>query len=300
LTAALVLVLAAVVLTLAHAKAVTGSWTTIPYAESRYQYGVPTTFTVQPNPVPHRELTVQQRLTAEGQADAHGGSPETLGTYLARWGVRLRFYRFFFLAPLYLALPFFLPAMRELRFAWLAGTVLLFSLGTNFYPYFFPQYVAAVACVLVLMAVTGLERLSRWSREGARWIVYLAAAHFLFWYGLHAFANPNIFLAVRPYETWDFVNFGDPEGRVAVDHRLAQIPGKKLVFVRYGPQHRYHEWIHNAADIDGSAVVMALDLGPENEKLRNYYPDRTVWLLEPDARPVRLGPYRGLTPIRGM
>jgi hypothetical protein len=37
---------------------------------------------------------------------------------------------------------------------------------------------------------------------------------------------------------------------------------------------------------------MALDLGSENAKLRQYYPDRSVWLLEPDARPVRLGPYR--------
>ena len=38
-------VLPAAALTVFHAHAVTGSWTTIPYAESRYQYGVPTTFT---------------------------------------------------------------------------------------------------------------------------------------------------------------------------------------------------------------------------------------------------------------
>ncbi len=70
------------------------------------------------------------------------------------------------------------------------------------------------------------------------------------------------------------------------------MPGKKLVFVRYGALHRYHEWIHNAADIDAAPVVMALDLGTENEKLQAYYPNRTAWLLEPDAIPVRLAPYR--------
>jgi hypothetical protein len=64
------------------------------------------------------------------------------------------------------------------------------------------------------------------------------------------------------------------------------------VFVRYFAGHGYHEWIHNAADIDSARVVMALDLGPdENQTLERYYPARTVWLLEPDAIPIRLTPY---------
>jgi hypothetical protein len=285
-------VLPAVALTLLQAKAVTGSWTTIPYAESRYQYGVPTTFTWQANPAPHRELTSQQRLTAEGQAAEHGDKPESPGRYTERWAGRIRFYRFFFVAPLYLALPFFFLRLRERSFAWVVGTILLFSLGTNFYPYFFPQYLAGLACLFVLAAVAGLERLSRISAQAARLVVFLAAAHFLFWYGLHAFAGENVFRAMRPYETWDFVNFGDPEGRVGIERRLAEIPGGKLVFVRYGPLHRYHEWIHNAADIDRSPVVMALDLGAENEELKRYYPNRSAWLLEPDAKPVRLTEYR--------
>jgi len=283
--------LPAVALTLFQAKAVTGSWTTIPYAESRYQYGVPTTFTWQANPLPHRPLTVQQRLTAEGQAAEHGDRPENLGRYAERWAARMRFYRFFFLAPLYLALPFFLLRVREWKFAWVAGTVLLFSLGINFYPYFFPQYLAGLTCLFVLAAVTGLERLSQFSSEAARLVLFLAAAHFFFWYGLHAFASQSVFRAMRPYETWDFVNFGDPEGRAAMERRLAEIPGQKLVFVRYGPLHRYHEWIHNAADIDRSPVVMALDLGAQNTELERYYPDRSVWLLEPDAKPIILTPY---------
>ena len=246
-----------------------------------------------PNSPPCRanQLTTQQRLTYEGQSAEHGEEPETPGRFIERWGYRLRFYRFFFLAPFYLALPFFFMRLREFRFRWLALTVLLFSLGTNFYPYFFPQYIASLTCLLVLAAIAGLERLNRISQEAARWLVLLAVAHFLFWYGLHASGNQQLFRALRPYETWDFVNFGDPEGRIAIDRQLAQIPGQKLVFVRYGTEHRYREWIHNAAGIDDSPVVMALDRDTDNAKLRQYYPGRSVWLLEPDAKPVRLRPY---------
>jgi 4-amino-4-deoxy-L-arabinose transferase-like glycosyltransferase len=281
-------VLPAVGLTLFHAHTVTGSWTTIPYAESRYQYGVPTTFTFQPAAVAHNELTTQQRLTYEGQTEVH----DTAGSFFGRWATRLRFYRFFLLAPLYLALPFFAMRLRERRSIWVVATVLLFTLGTTFYPYFFPQYVAATACLVLLAAMAGLERLGRISPEGARVLLYLAGAHFLFFYGLHALGNDRVFLAMRHFESWDYVNFGDPEGRLAIDRRLAEIPGRKLVFVRYEAEHQFHEWIHNAADIDGAPVVMALDRITDNANLRKYYPDRSVWLLEPDAKPVRLTPYK--------
>src|ERR1019366_5641845 len=133
--------------------------TTIPYTLSRYQYGVPTTFTFQPNPIPHRELTAQQRLTYEGQAEVHGEDADTMAKYFERLGSRARFLRFFLPVPLYLALPAFLVCLREFRFGWVPVTLLVFGLGTSFYPYFFPQYIAAATCLLVLIAVTGLERL---------------------------------------------------------------------------------------------------------------------------------------------
>ena len=91
-------VIPAVALLLFHNKAVTGSWTTLPYALSRYQYGVPTTFTFQPNPVPHAQLTAAQQLYYEGQAAVHGGI-DTPGAYFERLASRAGFYRFFFSLP---------------------------------------------------------------------------------------------------------------------------------------------------------------------------------------------------------
>jgi hypothetical protein len=278
----------AVALSLAQNRAVTGSWTTLPYQLSQYQYGVPTTFTVQPIPTPHRPLTREQQLDYDQQSQVH----EIAGNYWPRWASRFRFYRFFFLAPLYLAIPLFLLRLRDPRFVWVLLTILLFSLGTNFYPYFYSHYIAALTCLFVLISVVGLERLSRWNEQAARILLALCAAHFLFWYGLHASRDETLYAALTPFETWDAINHGDPEGRIAINRRLEAQSGRQLVFVRYSPRHQFQEWVHNAADIDGSRIVWARDLGPEeNQNLLRYYPNRTVWLLEPDAHPPLLIPY---------
>jgi hypothetical protein len=289
-------VLPAIALTLVQNKQVTGSWTTLPYVLSRYQYGVPTTFTFEANPIPHRALTPEQQLDYDVQVDVHGKEPETVRSYLERFAFRARFLRFFFLPPLYLGLAAFLVALREYRFIWVLLSVFIFGLGANFYPYFYSHYIAAVTCLFILMSVTGLERISRWpmGQTAVRLIVFLCVLHFLFWYGLQFFENQP-FSALAQYETWDAINQGDPGGRIAINRQLAEASGKQLVFVRYWPQHKFHEWVHNAADIDAARLVWARDLGPaENEKLRRYYPDRKVWLLEPDAHPPRLTEYSSL------
>jgi hypothetical protein len=234
------------------------------------------------------------------QSLVHGDDPETVRTYLWRLASRIRFYRFFFLAPLYLALPIFLFSLREWRFRWVLLTLALFALGTNSYPYFYPHYLAALVSLFVLVSVTALERLGRLSIRGraagqdaVRLILFLCAAHFIFWYGLRAFQNEEFSMAMLPYESWDLINYGDPQRRIAINHQLAQVPGKQLVFVRYWPQHMFEEWVHNSADVDGARIVWARDLGQtENEKLLRYYPDRKVWLLEPDAKPPKLRPYQ--------
>lgn len=291
---ALLAFLPAAIVSLVQNRQVTRSWTTLPYALGQYQYGVPTTFTFQPVPVPHHPLTPEQKVFYDAQSTAHGSTPDSPTAFIARLGQRVRFYRFFLAAPLWLALPAFFAALRRARYWWIVAWLAILGLGTNFYPYFYPHYIAAGTCLFVLLSVVALERLSRWSRESARLIFLLCATQFLFWYGLHLAAGwePAETLTDR-YETWDYVNHGDPEGRLAIDRRLEASPGKLLVFVRYSPAHGLSQWISNAADIDASRVVRALDLGDaENEKLMQYYPDRTAWLLEPDAIPPRLTHYQ--------
>jgi len=300
LAATALLVAPALLLILLQNKAVTGSWTKTPYMLYRYQYGVPATFTFQTNPTPHRTLTSDQELDYRAETLVHGQGPETAGKYFRRLTFRLRFLRFFFFAPLYLAIPFFLLAIRSFGFVWIVLTLAIFALGSNLFPYFYPHYVAAVTCLLVLVAVTGLEKLNGLRihdrRPGpalAALILLLCAAHFVFWYGMHALAGDETLSATSRYEAWDFINYGDPERRIAINKQLSQAKGEQLVFVRYSPRHGFHQWIHNAADIDASRIVWARDLGSsQNEKLLERYSARKAWLLEPDAWQPRLVPYQ--------
>ena len=280
---------AALALTLTQNKAVTGQWTTLPYMLSRYQYGVPTTFTWQPNPIPHRALTAEQELDYRAQAAVHGPGNESIRTYLERLLSRLTYLRFFWLAPLFAAAIAFVPDLRKRSWMAVAVAIAIFWAGTNSYPYFFPHYVAAISTLLVLVAVRGLERLNR-VRFLAPCILLICGVHFLFWYAVHALGGSP--LPVTEYETWNYVNPPDPEQRRSLNSELEKMPGQQLVFVRYSPVHRFDEWIHNDAEIDRAKVVWAADLGEgENQKLFHYFPHRTVWLLEPDKVPRRLQPY---------
>jgi hypothetical protein len=195
----------------------------------------------------------------------------------------------------------FFFAFRQRHFIWILATLAIFALGTNLFPYLLVHYLSGITCVFVLVSVMGLRQLGQLNirntsvgREAVRILVLLCCAHFVFWYSLHLFENAPFSFEMMRYETWDAINHGNPAERIAVKKQLAGIPGKLLVFVRYWPNHIFqNEWVWNAADIDASRIVWARDLGAgEDEKLRRYYPDRKVFLLEPDARPPVLTPLR--------
>ncbi len=281
--------LPAIALLLAQNKAVTGSWTTLPYIASRAQYGIPASFTFQPNPRPEHELTPEQKQDFQIQSEAH--DRESAQSFWRRFLDRTGMIRFYVFPALLVAIPGLLLAFRQRRMILPAAAVVLFLAGSAFYPYFYPHYIAALSCVFLLLVVASLERLPRMA-GGA--VCSLAVIHFLFWYGIHASGNRDFLAELGQFETFDFVNHGDPEGRLPIFRQLQQSPGGQLVFVHYLPYRQLREWLLNDADIDHSKVVWALDLGPEeNRELANYYPDRKVWLAEPDMRPPRLRPYPG-------
>jgi len=176
--------LPAIGLSLLQNRQVTGNWLTLPYMLSQYQYGIPTSFTFQPVPAPHRALTQEQRVDYDLQSAVHGATPDSPSAFFRRLGARVRFYRWFFPVPLSLVLPAFLPALRQPRFLWLAAALAIIVVGTNFYPYFYPHYIAGATCLFVLLMVTALEYASHWSLEIVRLLVVLCGAQFVFWYTL--------------------------------------------------------------------------------------------------------------------
>jgi hypothetical protein len=292
LPAAPVVILAlipAIGITLLQNRSVTGHWTQLPYQLSQYQYGVPAALTFQPDPLPHRDLTPQQQMEYKSQIAFRQSEKETIQGYLLRLEYRVRYYRFFFLAPLFLAIPAFcFAAIRQPRYAWVLVTLFLFALGINFFPAFQLHYLGAATCLFVLISVAGLQQIGRWSPEAARLILFLCVIHFVFWYGLHVIDTEDYALAMMRYETWDSINHANPERRIYVNQQLAEIPGELLVFVHYSTRHIFQdEWVYNEASIDSARVIWARDLGlEENNRLRGMYPSRTVLLLEPDIRPL--------------
>jgi hypothetical protein len=100
------------------------------------------------------------------------------------------------------------------------------------------------------------------------------------------------------YSTYYWDEFFElrPKGwfpRAQVQADLAKVPGNHLVIVRYNPKHEpFPDWVYNDADIGGSRIVWARDMGlAENQRLLDYFKDRQTWLLEPDQEPNRLRAY---------
>jgi hypothetical protein len=228
------------------------------------------------------------------QSNFHPGT-DTIASYLARLFYRTRYYRFYFYPPLYLALIAFALGIRSYRQACVPLACLLFALGTNFFPAFQFHYMAAVVCLFVLMSVWGLQKMGK---EASRAVVFLCVAWFAFWYAPHLLEGSGFPLDVLRLDAWNSINHRNPERRIEVNRQLSGIPGKLAVLVRYWPQHPFQdEWVYNSADIDGQRIVWARDLGDaEDEKLRHYYPDRKMLLLEPDARPPKLSDWAPAPP----
>ncbi len=295
-----------IALLLLHSHAVTGDWTKLPYMVSREQYGVPTTFTFQPSPIPDRALSQEQKNDYDAQLSIHGDGHENIGRFTSRVLYRLRFFRFFASAPLYLAFVSAFAHWRNRNVTWAAATGALFLVGTNIYPYFYPHYIAALTSIFLLVVLIGLRATKeiatgktwlgpRAGTYAAAWLVGLCAVQFAFWYSVQLSGVPSLILGLGRYETWDYLNFGDPQDRMAIESWLRNAPGKQLVFVQYSSRHRFVEWIENPADIANARVIRARDLGPsENLVLLRHFPERAVWLLLPDRAPPQLAPYPNL------
>ena len=80
--------------------------------------------------------------------------------------------------------------------------------------------------------------------------------------------------------------------RAQIQSELERDGANHLIVVRYGPEHDPdHEWVYNRADIDASKVIWAREMSSMEELLK-YFKNRQWWLIEADAKPLRLVRYR--------
>jgi hypothetical protein len=165
-----------------------------------------------------------------------------------------------------------------------------------------PHYFAAITPAFYALGLQMMRHLRQWKPGGQavgiaiqRFVVTLCVVLAVVRLG----AEPlHLSLAKWPSGSWAATWHGPGKlglPRKIIEDRLDQIPGKKLVMVRYSPEHSsLDEWVYNAPDIDNSSVIWAREMDSvHNQELMEYYKDRSVWLVQPDAEPVGLAPYVG-------
>ena len=172
-------------------------------------------------------------------------------------------------------------------------TAIAFSIGLALTTIFFAHYAAPAASLIVALAVQGLRHLRVWDRSERRTGLFLSRVLIV------------ICVLMLPLQAKMLARFPAPgtwqamgKQRSALAAELNALPGSHLVLVRYKANHDPRaEWVYNAANIDGSKVVWARDMGPAtNEELIRYYPNRRVWLLEADSAVPRLVMYADANP----
>jgi hypothetical protein len=155
-----------------------------------------------------------------------------------------------------------------------------------------PHYIAPALVVIyaiLLFVLRDLYRGSATTRFLARSVMLICLALFI-----ARAAAPLLGWSPKPswIRTWcsqDVENIA----RAKIQDEMENVPGNHLAIVRYAPNHNFilDEWVFNNADIDGSRVVWARDMGAQNAELVDYFRTRKVWLVEPDYNPPRLTPY---------
>ncbi len=183
----------------------------------------------------------------------------------------------------------FSQCRRSTRFMlFVLGSVLL---GAVLPVYFNSHYVAAATSAVYLLIVAAVQRLRRWQplghREG-RALIRLLCVTAILMFAVRVFTPPRRISTSTALATWCSPAVSQTS-RNDIKRELLSKPGKHLVIVHYAEDHPpIDEWVFNDADIDGSRVVWARDMGTEsNAELIRYFHERRVWTIKPDQpRPV--------------
>jgi len=281
-----------------------GSPLTLPYTVNRATYAIAPYFVWQhQRPVPHYRHAAMRSF--------YGKDKGEMGFYtqihslkgFVPYTLEKVFYVFLFYAGFTLMIPLIMVrrvfADRRVRFLLICTCVL--AAGMVIEIYLLAHYVSPYTAVFYAIGLQMMRHLRVWKPEGKP--SGLAMVRFLVTVcvllaGLRVFARPlGIAPSCFPAAFWNFTWYG-PEHcgveRAEMESRLEQLSGDQLVIVRYGQDHNpLNEWVYNRSDLDTSKVVWARDMGAQdNQELIRFFGNRTDWLVEPDATPSRITPYR--------
>jgi len=185
---------------------------------------------------------------------------------------------------------------RSMRFLLIAFIISLGSMTLE--TFFFPHYAAPMTGLILALVLRSMRRLELWrlcGRPTGLFVTRAIPSICVIMFVLRAAAGPlHIPVVDAPFYAPGYYQQGPRSfGRAELQQQLEHVAGRQLVIVRYKPSHEpFNEWVYNSADIDGSKVVWARDMSPEeNEELIKYFRERRVWLLEPDEALPKLSSY---------
>lgn len=283
-----------------------GNPATLPYTVDRAAYAVAPYYIWQTRrPAPAYRHESLRRFYCEFES-LKLAKPQTASSLVSDMFLKLELGIMFFagpalLAPMIMFRRVFLD--RRVRFLVLCVLVLMAGLAVEFFT--IAHYMAPFTAAFYAIGLQATRHLRVWRPEGrpvGLTLVRLTLAICFLLAGVRVFAEP---LGISPPEwpasgwLWEWYGPGHfGEERAQIEDRLNQLQGNQLVIVRYSPQHYgFDEWVYNSADIEHAKVIWAREMdGASNSELIRYYPDRKVWLVEPDTLPAKLSPY--LMPAR--
>ena len=186
------------------------------------------------------------------------------------------------------AAAFYLSARRSPSARFMMGAIGLLALGQSLTLWWWPHYAAPALPLLLAVIATTLQRIARRSPALTIQRVVAVTACIVVVHG------SMLALVARAHGNSDD-GAGGRRGmwRAEIRNRIEREPGTHLVFVRYASDYTVHdEWVYNLADLKGSKVLFAHDLGHRNPELVAAYPNRTTWLVTVTNDRIHLAPYR--------
>ena len=269
-----------------------GDARTLPYSVDRAAYSVAPYYVWQSQrPAPSYRHAVMRQFYTQDEGRSTTGL-HTVSGYLKAMTTRavlcILFFAGFALVP---PLAFLWRALRDRRMRFLVLCGLAMTLGMSIEVFFFPHYAAPFTAVFYALGLQCMRHLRAWRTGRDKVGRALVRACVLICVGMAVvrLASRPLHIAVSAWPTsnWSGMWYGpDPHGRerAAVESKLASLPGKHLVIVRYAAGHNpVNEWVYNCANIDQSKIIWAREMDKQsNEELFRYYHDRRIWLIEPD------------------
>ena len=205
------------------------------------------------------------------------------------------YWRFFIGPVLTIPLLFFAAVWRSGRLRLLIIGAACAAVAAGFEGAAMAHYISPATGAIVAILIECLRRLRGWTYRGRRMGLFLARLAPLMMVAVLGLriAAENLGLPYTQhlnYQSWCCQVKGNYAKVRAIAYLNSQ-HGKHLVIVTpKDDPNNLLQWIYNDADIDGSRIVWARDMGAdENAKLKEFFRGRTVWRLDPnlaDPRPV--------------